>query len=435
MKKTPKFIGILISLIMLFSVVSPMNITVQAMDNSDVTSITNHDYQKDWINKNSYPILPEDNDWSKLSYTEQLKACNAPDDFIGKCSTGELANLVLEYPFLIDVLAFNNAEQGIEHLKKTSNICEKFFSRVDSKNILLEKYGNLSVNYDMLNDCYTNKSKDKLRDSGYIKEIFLQSYFATKVSTLDRDEKLKLKKIIGEKYDMKKGKCDDYTTGLLIYDEIQSMYGDVSRDLIPDNIYNDLVNKKNQPDDLSTLTTIYGFTPSGEMGTMNEGATYKIGTFTIFGVTAGCYQYYSGDYKDIEKNELNASFDTTHSSWTRNSTCTKKYNCHSFAWIDYTTSNIYWLNNPDFYSNSSSFSRIGIDCGANQGDRIIIEGSIAQSDGFGNDTYSLHSLRATSTGSSWNFTTKSKLGCMGVYTAPISDMFTFYSGFCYGVYR
>lgn len=314
-------------------------------------------------------------------------------------------------------------------MKNTSNICEKLFSKDDAMDILLKKYDELKVDYQMLSDSYDN-SKDVLRISGYVKELFLQNYFAVKIESMDKVEKQKLKQIIGEKYEMKKGICDDYATGLLIFDQIQSKYGNVSRELIPDNIYNDLTNDKYEKSNLSD------FNSSGTTGTLGNGATYTIGTYTLYGKTVGCYKYYSGDYTTTEQSNINTSFDSTHTSWSRIYTCTKKYNCHSFAWINSSSSNVYWLNNPDFYSGSSSFTYTGTNGSASTGNKIIIQGSMASDDGFGNSTYAIHSLNASSSGSnSTSIKTTSKLGNIGVYSAPLIDMMGFYSGFAYKVYK
>lgn len=426
-KNKIKWLSIVLSLVVLFSTGSFLHQDVQAKD--DVSN-SKYNYQKEWETTNTYPVLPENSDWADLSYTEQLEACNMPDDLIDKCSTDELANFVLKYPFLIDVLAFDNAEQGLEHLKNTSNICAKLFSKDNAMDVLLEEYDKLAVDYNLLEDSSNVNSKDKLQESGYIKEIFLQTYFAEKANTMNIGEKQKLKNIIGEKYAAKKGKCDDYATALLIYEQIQKENGEVPSDLIPDNIKNDLINTKTANGNLS------GFTSSGQSGTLSSGATVNIGTYTLYGKTVGCYQYSSGDYTTTEQNNYNASFDSAHPSWSRVYTCTKKYNCHSYAWISSTSYNTYWLNNPDIFAGSSSFAYVGKNSNAASGNKIIIQASTSSSDGFGNYTTAIHSLNATSSGSnSIAIRTDSKLGTLGVYSALLIDMMVFYSGYCYVVYR
>lgn len=133
-----------------------------------------------------------------MTYTEQLEACQMPEDNLDGYSTDDLANLVLEYPFLIDVLAFDNAELAITHLSDVSNICQEFFSRTDALDVLLDKYDDLSVNYDMLNSPQSRNAKSSVAtDSGYVKELFLQTYFADKAKSLSQEDTERLKDIIG----------------------------------------------------------------------------------------------------------------------------------------------------------------------------------------------------------------------------------------------
>ena len=176
-----------------------------------------------------------------------------------------------------------------------------------------------------------------------------------------------------------------------------------------------------------------GFTSAGYRVGTNDGVVYTVGTYTLYGVTANCYKYYSGDYTTTEATNLNNSFDRAHSSWSRVATCTKKYNCHSYTWINSSSNNVYWLNNPDAFANSNSFTFAGhgFNTSLSSGDKIIICAAIASDDGFGNNTYSVHSANVLSSSGS----TRSKLGSYGVYTIPVDELVRFYSGFYYCIYR
>lgn len=429
-----KLIGIMLSLVILFSTISSVHLNSRAENNKYGSSSSKFDFQDEWKNKKSYPVLPQDEDWSALSYSELLEACNMPDELVDQCSTDKLADLVLEYPFLIDTLCFETAHQGIDYLKTHSNICEEYFSRDDSINILLQKYEDLEVNYEMLKDkSVKDKSKNPWKDSQYIKELFFQMYFAVKADTLDEKQKLKLKNIIGKNYDMKKGKCDDYSTALLIYDNIQKVHGEVSRDLIPDNIYNDSVNKNNNNGNLSYFTQT-----SNYIYTMSHGGKVYKGTYTKYGASVGCYKYYSGDYTSSERTQFENDFANIHPTWVIHfSTATKKYNCHSYAWITTSSSNIYWINNPSLYAGSSSFNYIGNDCSsALNGDKIIIHGSMYLDDGFGYYTNALHTANVITSGSNkYNTITKSKMGPGPLVTSPLADQISCYNGVSYSIYR
>lgn len=395
--------------------------------------------QEEWKTTSGYeyPLTPTDSEWASLSYSEQLDACNMPAGMLSSCSTEDLADLVLEYPFISDILAFNTADLAINHLVNTSNICKEFFSRDNSIDILISKYDAMNADYNQLQD---TSNVTAIVDSGYMAELFLQTYFAYSIHTLTDSQIQKVSEIIGEKFEAKKGICDDFSTSLLIYDWLQLKEGAVSRKLVPENIEVELTSSENNltaveaETDSSQPRAASGFTSSGKLAQFpSTNGIYTVGTYTLYGKTVGCYRYYSNDYTTSEATLINNNFDNLHPSWTRVSTCTKKYNCHSYTWINSSSSNIYWLNNPDFFAESSSFTFVGHQNTASlsSGDKIIINSAISFDDGFGNITYAVHSANVLSSSGS----TKSKLGACGVYIVPVDELRSFYSGFFYNVYR
>ena len=390
----------------------------------DVEKIEALSYQKD---RCLYEISPSDPEWSELTYLEQLEVCDMPEKFLNECSTWDLSEYVLEYPFLFDIYAFESTEQGINHLINTSNVCKEFFSRNDAKEVLLEKYDNLIVDYNLLSE-EMDYIDDPLSQSGYDKELFLQSYFGNKINDLNSSEKEKLKGIISEKYEQKKGKCDEFATSFLIYDEIQKIGESIPNEIVANNIANDLMAVYSDSSD--------GFTEFGsELFYVNE-AVRKVGLYKKYGTSVGCYQYVSGDYTDKEISNIDAKMHSTHPTWIRILPATKTYNCHSYAWLEQIVFNKYWIANPDFFAKSSSFNKIGANCAAQDKDKIIIDGLRFQQDGFGNTMQALHSVIVYSGGTnSSNIQTHSKLGSCGVYKASLGDMMNFYGGATYRVYR
>ena len=383
-----------------------------------------------------YPLTPADTDWAELSYHEQLEACNMPEDMLADCSTEELADLVLDYPFLVDILAYENSDFAIAHLIDTSNICKEFFSRGNAVDVLLEKYDELHVDYTgLLNTSNSTSSAD----CGYFSELFLQTYFASIIDSLSDQQLNKLSYIVNEKHEAKRGICDDFSTALLLLDRIQKEQGEIPQCLVPESIKlelcvgGDVVLEGERETESSQTVTSSGFSSSGTNMEYWPGVYYTVGTYTLYGVTTGCLKYYSGDYTTDEAAYINNEIDEAHPSWSRELTCTYKYNCHSYAWISASSTNVYWLSNPDAFAGSSSYEYIGN--GPNTllavRDRIIIGSSLPIQDEFGNYTYSCHSAIVLSS----DGLTRSKLGACGVYIVPINELVTFYSGFGYSVYR
>lgn len=418
-----KFLSLLISISLIFTLLVPISASAISVEQ---TEIWQTEFGFD------YPISISDDTWVNLSYHEQLEICNMPQDLLQKCSTNELADLVLEYPFLIDVLAFNSCDLAISHLADISNICEEFFTRDDAISILLDKYAELEVDYTEL----VNTSRVSVgRESGYVAELFLQTYFAAVYDSLSDIQVSKLTDILESKYLEKEGLCDDYSTALLIFDWIQKDNGSIPENLLTQNIISALnVSGDVQEVNFESLTRASsGFTSSGRYVSNGSGVVYEVGEYSRYGTTVDCLRYYSGDLTSNEKTLVNNSFDEAHPSWTRVSSCTYKYNCHSYAWISSSSSNTYWVNNPDNFAGSDSFDFVGhgFNTSVASGDKIIICSAISTEDGFGGYTYSVHSANVTSSSG----TTKSKLGAYGVYIIPVDELMTFYSGFYYNIYR
>lgn len=372
-----------------------------------------------WSDVGEYPITPQDNEWIELTYAQQLDTLSMPDEILKEYSSKELAKWVLNYPFLIDVLAFDNAESAINYLSRTSNICKKFLSSDEAIQVLLDEYNKLKVNYSLLLD--DSKVENVFNESGYSKEIFLQTFFAYAYNSMNDTEKDQLDNILLSKYKEKEGICEEYTTALLFIDRIQQLNGEIT---IQDTEFFNYVSK-NSCDQISVLAS-NGFVSNGSVIYGNNGALYYNGTYTKYGVAAPCYKYSSGDYSSAEQKEADKAFEEVHPAWTRIHSATKKYNCHSYAWIQQSASNIYWMDSPDTFLSSSSVSFVSSNGAANTSDKIVIRDS--------NGT-AQHSCIAASTGSNINsIKTTSKCGNFGVYDAPLVDMVILY-GNSYKVYR
>ncbi len=80
-----------------------------------------------------YELSPLNEEWSELTYSEQLEVCNMSEEFLSTCSTEDLSEYVLEYPFLLDIYGFDSTGQGINHLINTSNVCKEFFQETMRK--------------------------------------------------------------------------------------------------------------------------------------------------------------------------------------------------------------------------------------------------------------------------------------------------------------
>ncbi len=268
-----------------------------------------------------------------------------------------------------------------------------------------------------------------MTDSGYTKELFLQAFFAYSLNKLDKYETDMLLKILSDKLEAKSSICDDFSTGMLFYDLLQNDLGYIPAYMVTENITEQI-----EPIEASAFYSV-GFTPTSATTTFS-GVEYTVGSYSKYGCSVVCYKNLIGDYFYSELIASVKAMAKTHTRWSRIDSATKKYNCHSYAWISALPNNEYWLPNPDRYANSSYFNCLGTNCSANIGDIIIIRDSLTTSQGVSGTTNAVHSLIVTSSGAGvTSIGTKSKLGSLGVYSAQLADMMAFYKGYKYNVYR
>ena len=206
----------------------------------------------------TYPLTPEDPEWRNYGYIEHLEMCNMPEELLVVISSDELADLVLSYPFLSEgvggfkfsIINVDTYKMGLEVLAERSNIITEFFSREEATEILLKKYEELNVNYNML-IAPNPEMINVLRKSGFTKECFLQTYFATIAKDLTAEEKQRLKNILEIKQDQKAEICDEFPTySYILFNYLQWINGEIPTDIIPVNMYNKVMGI----DDMSLLS-------------------------------------------------------------------------------------------------------------------------------------------------------------------------------------
>ncbi|MBQ9490989.1 MAG: hypothetical protein IKO03_06100 [Lachnospiraceae bacterium] len=407
-------------IIVAFCIFMYLGVNVKATTTEDLYS--SYNFQKG-ISLYYDSFDPNELNWEALTLREQVETLSLPVEMVETLSTEELAKWALNYPLLADLFLFDNAKEAMSYFSRTSYLFQTLFERTDNISVLLNAYDELQVDYEAL--LKSESSKPAFTESGYIKELFLQSYFSVAYESLTPDEILTLRQVLEEKHEEKVGICDDFVTATIFYDELLENYGFIPNDIVTSacNKYYLRNQKKSIEKQIGTKSD--GFTSSGQLIYYNA-AYYYVGSYSKYGVSVGCYKHFSGDYDATEIQNMKYVMTLYHPSWTWQSNPTKKYNCHSYAWIDASFSNDYWLNSPYSFTLSNAWSYIGENCAANVGDRIII------SDAYGTIK---HSLIVNQTGNDCNsINTISKMGDNGVYSAILADVILVY-GTDYKVYR
>lgn len=245
---------------------------------------------------------------------ERGKMLQLPDDMLQEMSTDALVEAILEYPFLVDIYAFDDVQTGIDTLYDSFNGYRELCDRSDAAETILKKYELEPV----LNEDNFTSDSDILRLT-YIEMLASQKFV---IDNLDADGIKKISTVSCQKYYSKKD---------------SALYGDFDTDLFfkmnginPDS--------KNLESVTASVLSSYSSTV-----TTPKGSSVPVTVYTSEPLTTA----------KIE--ELNKSFDEGYPTATRLGSASGKYNCHSYVWYWQSTSNNCVMQDPTKYIDDGSF--------------------------------------------------------------------------------
>lgn len=145
-------------------------------------------------------------------------------------TTEELVELVVHYPKLSNIMAFEKIHDGIVALENKAVIGE-LASRSDCFEKLLEKYKKISCNWDLLTE------RDDMILSNYLAIMFLELYFGDHYNDLSPEVAKELVEEIGKKYDKMPEEYRDYQYATAFFDAIWwQNKGIIPEESIPENM-------------------------------------------------------------------------------------------------------------------------------------------------------------------------------------------------------
>ena len=102
-----------------------------------------------WIDENGnyhFPITQYDEEWKHLSCTDEMRqVTQIPDSILKSISTPELIDLIIEYPLLCDIKAYESIYEGYQHVKENFNGIQELLSRSNAYYNLIQKYKMLNI--------------------------------------------------------------------------------------------------------------------------------------------------------------------------------------------------------------------------------------------------------------------------------------------------
>lgn len=357
--------------------------------------------KEDWENTNigEYPIDMHSEEWSQLSSSETAAACNMPKEYAESLTTEELVDYAVNYPFLMDILAYDNIVDGMNHLANKSAVFEELFSRSDCFDELLTEYLNMQINY------LDVAESDDMCETNYDSELFIEAYIGLNYGSLSEEQTEKFVEEYGNKFSNMNSECQESVLSTLFYEAIEEKIGGVPESAVPESVAAKFIDSADASDD--TLITAASTTCSV------CGASQSSTSIIVNGKTVYCYKWLSGGYTTSDIAKLDKYIADYYSSFSKVRSASSKYNCHSYAWYSTGTSNAYWINSPSpIYSNTGYWTLWKVPMrNIQSGDRIT----------FWSGSTLLHSAIVNS---ATNCT--SKLGHYGVYKTTISEMKSFY---------
>lgn len=137
MKRNLKFI--LLTFLLIMSCVS----VVLASDNANTKDDEKHDFT----------VVPGTQAWNNMSPDERVEVCSVSSEEMENMSTSALISTILEYPYIINIFAYDSPQEGIDSLKDIFSGIEILAERddaLDELNIYLYQLENNESGVDEL---------------------------------------------------------------------------------------------------------------------------------------------------------------------------------------------------------------------------------------------------------------------------------------------
>lgn len=291
----------IISLVLVLALAASFSAAAATVANVDSAS-TALDY---------YPIVSA-SEWPEMERAERVAACQFSNEEIAAMSTEELLFAVLDYPFMIDLFAFNSYRDGFLHVYSEFPALAALTAREDYSDALVSVYAEMPV-----------ASASSQDDEEMSDDIFNLSVLEILIAQPEMTECLQ-DGTIGELVQIADNKCSEK----LAEEAING--GNVST-------FYDAVNES--PDSAMAVAA-------------NATATVYTPNRTPVTVTDN---YAIADWTAEEKQALNRQEAEAYPNAILISDPSKRYNCHSYAWYNNTFSNYYWMDDPSPYMTDGSY--------------------------------------------------------------------------------
>lgn len=291
------------------------------------------------VAKKYYEDVVSDEGWkATISRAERGEKLQLDNEMMDNMSTDTLIEAVLDYPFFMDVYAFNDIQSGFDIMYNTFDGVRTLSERADVGSVMLKKYNQEEVLFKESDDTNVYRLSNL--------EILLAQNFVTE--KLEESEKVELIKLASEKMTQKTN---------------SNIYGGFTETLFFDLLKENATDATLAAQAESMLASMYNstvYTPNGTGVSVN--------VYTSEPLTTSQISAYDSQTAILYPNAIKLR------------SASGKYNCHSYAWYSQSTSNNVWMNVPDAYWTDGSYSYVPSPVSTNK--MVYFNGSVADHSGI-----------------------------------------------------
>lgn len=266
----------------------------------------------------SHPFQQNDSTWNKFSNAqERINALQIPQDKLEQIPTCDLLDLCLTFPYLSDILLYDEQEKGYNALTKEYNGFQEFLKRDDCVDVLLDKYA--SIMSDTLSQEGISKAEKGFRSVQYytVIQMLKMKYASEEMNNFQVEQMFALTKKLYKALNTKQLFVGNLTANAIL--QINTFITRV--------VY------------YSDFNYVNRYTPNGST------------------VTAGILKI--DDYDANEKaniiNDVLINYGVTILSEP-----TKTYNCHGYAWhmVEAHENDPVWIDEEEIYWEDGSYTEV-----------------------------------------------------------------------------
>lgn len=315
----------------------------------------------------SYPVLPGTAAWKALrTHEDMVRVTQVDATRLAALSDEGLVRTVLGYPLLLEVLAYNSPQQGFDAIRSQFGGMRELLERQGTAELLLRRYQQADA-ADVPAVLTLEEQGRRAQSLSYLELLLAQPQVLAGLdnSLLDqllvetlakREQKLKRLEVYGLA-----GLESTAFTAVRALERAQS--GPASLDKGSQKTKAFL--ETGGPTSLEILDSVFARTEKEVFGSSypalskRSGLTLKDYYSTVYTPKGSPVTVivFTSEFTPAQIASCNSSAASTYPGATRLRDCSRRYNCHSYAWHDQSTSNGVWINSPgdDTYWQDGSY--------------------------------------------------------------------------------